>query len=512
MEAQLTEASTFPAQLYSSSFFAKLPTDSRFIQCTYHKFMPTSTLSAKTIEFNLDKFDAANVYLIQDTNIEVQLKITKADGSLPNPTSQVAPINNVLHSLWKAVRLTINDVQVYLQPDLYHYKSYINNCLTYSNACKSTHLQTQGFYADLAGFFPPTASNSGFTTRNQLFRKGYAAAGAYRPEGARFFGRLLHDLVGCESGLPPQCRVRIELDRNEDELFLMCLQSDTEKYKTVIEKLMLYVPVALLSSTVNNEINAVLAETKSISIHYRRIEIRQITIPKNKREVFTESLFPDSDLPCRIVVCFVDGTAKTGSYHTNPFEFRRSWEVDAVDSDNRPDPDRMEERIAEKLDQKLNRKFSTFQEEMLTKFSMFQTSIGGKGRGKRSQQNLEAEIKKQAEARLRQFLNENLNPVNPLPGPSNACPSATNSSQPQSRSPSEFLTDDDDQPLRPRSVQATKTIYLKKLDCLLNAVPIDQIEDYQTEDECMSAFWRFQTYTGLNNSLYTNGITYTDFR
>jgi hypothetical protein len=29
MEAQLTEASTFPAQIYANSFFSTLPTDAR---------------------------------------------------------------------------------------------------------------------------------------------------------------------------------------------------------------------------------------------------------------------------------------------------------------------------------------------------------------------------------------------------------------------------------------------------------------------------------------------------
>ena len=77
MEAQLTEAGTFPSQVYAESFFAKFPTDARFLQCTYQKFVPTSSIDGKKIEFKLDRYDAANVYLIQDTNIEVNVKITK---------------------------------------------------------------------------------------------------------------------------------------------------------------------------------------------------------------------------------------------------------------------------------------------------------------------------------------------------------------------------------------------------------------------------------------------------
>jgi len=45
--------------------------------------VPTSSIDGKTIEFNLDRYDAANVYLIQETYCEVTVKIVKADGSLP---------------------------------------------------------------------------------------------------------------------------------------------------------------------------------------------------------------------------------------------------------------------------------------------------------------------------------------------------------------------------------------------------------------------------------------------
>jgi|FrelakmetLWP11LW_1041352.scaffolds.fasta_scaffold10549_1 hypothetical protein len=74
--------------------------------------MPTSSIDGQTIEFNLDKYDAANVYNIQDTNIEVNVIITKKDGSLPLATAKVGPINNLLHSMWQSIRLTINDTPI----------------------------------------------------------------------------------------------------------------------------------------------------------------------------------------------------------------------------------------------------------------------------------------------------------------------------------------------------------------------------------------------------------------
>ena len=56
MEGQLVEAHSFPAQRYAESFFQKVPLDSRFLQCTYQKFMPSSSIDGRTIEFCLDRY------------------------------------------------------------------------------------------------------------------------------------------------------------------------------------------------------------------------------------------------------------------------------------------------------------------------------------------------------------------------------------------------------------------------------------------------------------------------
>ena len=74
--------------------------------------MPTSSLDGRTIEFNLDRMDAANVYNIQDTIIEVNVIITQKSGALPDKSKTVGPVNNLLHSLWESIRLTINDVPI----------------------------------------------------------------------------------------------------------------------------------------------------------------------------------------------------------------------------------------------------------------------------------------------------------------------------------------------------------------------------------------------------------------
>ena len=134
---------------------------------------------------------------------------------------------------------------------------------------------------------------------------------------------MLHDLVSCETGLPPNTKVKFELDRSDDAFVFLVTSTDTEKYKLKIHNIALFVPVAQLSSQVFQEINTILTrknEPKSIGIHYRRIEVRPISLPRNKEEYNSDGLFTDSDLPCKIVLCFVKTSSKIGDYHKNPFD------------------------------------------------------------------------------------------------------------------------------------------------------------------------------------------------
>ncbi len=242
------------------------------------------------------------------------------DGTLPDISKVVGPINNLLHSLWASIRLAINNIPITVSPSSYPYKAYISNCLTYASLVKAAQLSTQGWYSDLSGHFGPEEANSGWNERSELFCEKYQKISDYRKNGITLFGRLMHDLVSCKSGLPSSTKVKIELDRSEDSFVLMCPDSDKEKYTIKIANIALFVPVAQLCEPVYREINSILTgkEQKSITIHYCQIEIRNISLPKFKEEYYSDSLFSNSVLPCKLVLCFVESTKKNGTYNSNP--------------------------------------------------------------------------------------------------------------------------------------------------------------------------------------------------
>lgn len=457
MEGQISEPLTFPAEDFSTSFFKKLPTDSRFLQNNYVKFTPNGSIEEDTIEFCLERYDAANIYLIQFATVKVQCVIVKENGSLPDKNTLVAPVNNILHSLFESVRLIVNDKCITSSASNYPYKAYVSNCLTYSTIAKLSQMKCEGYYEDTAKQMGPELNNTGFIERNNLFRKKFSSDEDYRPNGATFFGRILTDLVSCESGLPPNCKIKIEFDRSSDAFALMCEPTDNEKYRLKILNMCLYIPVGQLSQPVFQKISTIQAK-EDVTIHFRRIEVRPFTLARGSEEYNSSNIFSD-ELPCRIAICFIETTAKNGNYHMNPFNFQRSWEVkkESLQDNERSDRENQLESRIKQLEQQIRTYFKK-----------------GKGRGKNSR------------------------PVDPIPGPSKRNSSSTRSID------SDLWTED--------LQEETETFYIKKIDLTLNGSPIDQIDDLQSEDECMASFFRMYVNNGQMNTLYSCGITYEDFR
>lgn len=237
MEAQVNEANTFPAELYAQSFFARWPTDNRFLKTRYVRTDPVSTLDSSCVTFVMEKYKAGNVYMIQDACLYMRVRILTSKNALPAKAAKVAPVNNILHSMWQSCRLTINDVTLTTNTLDYQYKSYIATTLSYPLQAKASHLQSQGWHPDTAGCFDDiSTNNTGFMERNKLFRVGGKIANDYRADGAEFFGRVYHDLVSCESGLPPGTKIKLELERAPDQFVLMSDSTDTENYKIELKK------------------------------------------------------------------------------------------------------------------------------------------------------------------------------------------------------------------------------------------------------------------------------------
>ena len=534
MEAQLSESSVFPSQSYAASFFTKFPTDSRFLKVTHQSFMPVRIIDGKDIEFSLDRYTAGNVILIQDTTLNVRFQIVKADGtSLPDTDKFVAPRNNILHTLFSNVALHVNNVQISTAPDNYCYKAYITNLLSYSLSAKSTHLQLQGYVDDTEGKFDKADPNEnvGFGLRNHFFRKDYDETLPYRPDGAVFVGRLYHELSSCETGLPPNTKVRFVLTKNKDSFVLQCAESDKEQYQVKITNIFLTVPIAQLSQNVYDELSYLMSkkeDTKPVTIQFRKFEVMPMSVPKFKQDYQTGDLFVDGDLPCRIVIAFVDANARLGNYHKNPYNFQRKWEIE---DQNPGQPLSFEQRIEflEEILQKLSRNqtdsltnnqrnllqsLSTTEREAITAVNQRTTRAASATSAASAASGASAS----ASAIPRHSTIDPNDPNPPTSIPVNL------SSEQLSEQFSEMnleakidllVTKKLEQLFPPKRELITdpkKYVWLTNINVTLNNNLIDQIDDTQTEDECKNSYYRLCQTTGVLNTPFSNGINYENFR
>jgi hypothetical protein len=107
----------------------------------------------------------------------------------------------------------------------------------------------------------------------------------------------------------------LELVKSETAFYLFKRSSDPGEYKMKITNISLIIPIATLSQPLYQEINAIQTrkvDPQPIGLHYRRIEVRPVTLPKHKVQYFSDNLFTDSDIPCRIILAFVETDNKIG--------------------------------------------------------------------------------------------------------------------------------------------------------------------------------------------------------
>lgn len=128
----LAEANTIPSTSFIENLFLNLPTDARFKQVITHKFVPRTGLDENStqIEFVLPALDAPNCYFVSNIMIEVTVLITKADNTLPAAADKVAPVPNMLSSLFETVNLRINDNLITASGSQYSYKDFLQTLLS----------------------------------------------------------------------------------------------------------------------------------------------------------------------------------------------------------------------------------------------------------------------------------------------------------------------------------------------------------------------------------------------
>ena len=162
-EAIVVEASNLGSVNFDEGFFDLPPIDSRYLATCFKEFYVTNSLAndAKTIKFMLPEETANNFYMLHNAFLVVRARLAKKDNSKPDDGKKVAPINNIMYSLFDDVEIRLNGIKVAQDSTHYHYKTYLQLLLAFSATSKQAELQGAGWYHDTHSKFNDLDANGG---------------------------------------------------------------------------------------------------------------------------------------------------------------------------------------------------------------------------------------------------------------------------------------------------------------------------------------------------------------
>ena len=283
---------------------------------------------------------------LSKTILTVTGKITKKDGTSKldsNDQSNVAPVNNFLHSLFRQVDVYLNGKQVTPAMGTYAYRSYIETLLNYDVSAKQSQFSSALYYKDTAGKMDETgalpatktlnyrtAQGSGSSTDGSVTyystgtgNQGFAKRHQFIKNGNRFVlsGPIFADIFMTDRLLLNMMDLKVVLNRSSDAFSLMEIGNNPAiEPKVQLTDVVLKVRKVRVDQSVSDGVERMLKQTPAL-YPIRRVECKILTIPANLPNVRQDNIF-SGIIPNSFVVGLVHVDATTGEYDKNPYNFQ----------------------------------------------------------------------------------------------------------------------------------------------------------------------------------------------
>ena len=199
----------------------------------------------------------------------------------------IIPIDNVLHSMWSGVDITMNGELVSTTSQKYMYKSYIETILNNSHSTKEYQLKLSRYCGDDGDKDEDYLMNwnKGMEQRHLHFCDG---------QKVEMIGFILSDIFGIQASIVNGVEIGTTLIPNTD---IMCLQSFCNRKfgRIVIDDIYLYVCKRQFTDKVVVAHAGIMVETKAM-YPFKHTEVRAYNGNKGNTEVTIENPY-ESKIP-----------------------------------------------------------------------------------------------------------------------------------------------------------------------------------------------------------------------
>lgn len=120
------------------------PTNIALEESKWMEYYPiSSTLQSETAPIEFDIQGQGDEYIdLSQTYVQIVCKFTKDDGTaLTGANTSVTPVNNIIHSLFSEIDVTLNGKIISPGTDTYPYKAYLEKLLSYRPKTLETQMK-----------------------------------------------------------------------------------------------------------------------------------------------------------------------------------------------------------------------------------------------------------------------------------------------------------------------------------------------------------------------------------
>jgi len=151
----------------------------------------------------------------------LSFKHVKTDGSdiASDEANTVGCVNNLLHSMFSSLSLSLNGKPVTLHEANYHYKAYLEKVLNYGSDASGTHLLSSFWFLNSPTTDGALQNNTGHTTRLHYLGNS---------NNIELFGRLHADLFNSDKMLINDIDMNIKLTPAPEGFYLLALLDDNK--------------------------------------------------------------------------------------------------------------------------------------------------------------------------------------------------------------------------------------------------------------------------------------------
>ena len=299
--------------------------------------------------------DSAITFLIAGTDEYIDLSktiltvtgnIMKKDGTTKltgGGQSNVAPVNNFLHSLFRQVDVYLNGKQVTPAMGTYAYCSYIETLLNYDVSAKESQFSSGLYYKDTAGemdsngslpstkvlnyklagatnadfgdnasvkYYHPGSGNQGFAQRNKFITNGIQFV---------LSGPIFCDIFMTDRLLLNMMDLKVVLNRSTDAFSLMEIGNTGDakiEPRVHLTDVVLKVRKVKVDQSVSDGVERMLKQTPAL-YPIRRVECKILIIPENLPNTRQDNIF-SGIIPNSFVFGLVHVDAANGIPSKNP--------------------------------------------------------------------------------------------------------------------------------------------------------------------------------------------------